>query len=139
MPTTLERPQTPAEARPPAQRAPAPPAKRFGPLVLLAIIVAAAVVAGIVTVVLTGREEAPPQPQPAAQEPLDAEAYWTQWAQVRGFVPTYAVPPSLYTREERLMLRLADQGLIPKESLDQELLLTKRLVNEGLIPVEAVR
>jgi hypothetical protein len=158
MSITLERTRTPLEVRPPVERPPAAPEKRIGPRVLIAIVVLAAVVAGSVTaLVLTGGEEAaePDLPVQAIdkddelrrlvnegyipEEAFDAEAYWTEWAQVRGFVPTHAVAPALLTREEVLMKQLAAKGLIPEEALDHELLLTKRFVNEGLIPAETVR
>jgi hypothetical protein len=158
MSITLERTQTPIEVRPPVERPPAAPEQRIGPRVLIAIVVLAAVVAGLVTaLVVTGGEEAA-EPSVQAQaidegdelrrlvnegyipkEAFDAQAYWTEWAQVHGFVPTHAVAPALLTREELLMEQLAANGLIPEEALDHELRLTERFVNEGLIPAETVR
>jgi hypothetical protein len=158
MSITLERARTPVEVRPPVERPPAAPEKRIGSRLLIAIVVLAAAVAGTVTaLVVTGDEEAA-EPVVRTQaideddelrrlvnegyipkEAFDAEAYWTEWAQARGFVPTHAIAPALLTREEVLMKQLAAKGLIPAEALDHELLLTKRFVNEGLIPAETVR
>ncbi|MFL5799186.1 MAG: hypothetical protein ACJ77A_14800 [Actinomycetota bacterium] len=45
---------------------------------------------------------------------------------------------SLYTAQERMVMRLAAQGLIPNETLEGGIYRIKSLVNQGLIPRETL-
>lgn len=98
------------ETRPTEKR---PSGPRTGLWTLMAAAVAiVAIVAATVAVVLQGRET-------AVDEPV-------------------ATVESLYTERERLMMRLANQGYIPREAVDWELIELKRLVNRGLVPAQAL-
>jgi hypothetical protein len=46
---------------------------------------------------------------------------------------------SLYTAEERTVMRLVAQGQIPAETLNTDPFIIKRLVNEGFVPRETVQ
>lgn len=62
----------------------------------------------------------------------------------RGLVPAQALEPAaqpvepLFTEEEMATMTLANQGLIPHDSVDWEDVELRRLVNRGLIPRAAV-
>ncbi|HEX6231410.1 MAG TPA: hypothetical protein VF029_06825 [Actinomycetota bacterium] len=48
------------------------------------------------------------------------------------------VTTSLYTQDELAVIRLAQQGVIPRETLDGEPFRTKALVNQGIVPREVL-
>lgn len=71
---------------------------------------------------------------------FDARAEATSALQQRGLVPDgAAIPPPLYTPEERTVLRLVRAGVLPDELLDSEVFVTKQLVNRGLVPPGSAR
>ena len=49
-----------------------------------------------------------------------------------------AVAEPLFTEREVLMMRLANQGYIPRQAVDWELMEMKQLVNLGLIPAQSL-
>jgi hypothetical protein len=75
---------------------------------------------------------------------VDWELMKTKDLVARGIISPQALDPyiepgaSLFTAQERLMMSLVNQGLLPKSAVDQELLDLKRLVNQGFVPKRAL-
>jgi hypothetical protein len=76
-------------------------------------------------------------------EAVDWEDLQTKALVNEGLIPAQALQPAIepgespYTAEERLMMDLANRGLIPDQAVDWETIELKRLINQGLIPRQA--
>jgi hypothetical protein len=63
----------------------------------------------------------------------------------QGLIPAQALQPApqavepLFSAEELATIHLANQGLIPRQTVDWDMVQLKQLVNQGLIPAQALQ
>ena len=152
MPTTDTRPpdHAPAAVPTPVPRAAAPSgstpaqlrdddARRTPSIAVLAAILAVVLAAVAVITWVTTRPSADVASDATVTSTSSTEDDALRRLIARGYVPTAAIPPSLYTSQELTTIRLVRAGILPAELLETETFVSKGLVDRGLVPPGSAR